>query len=268
MSSAEQGQIYSINSLATLVIMFVYGTIQDQLGIKRKLVIFISAVAACVGPFVQFVYQPMLTAGGTTRFIGVLLGSIVLSAGFMAGCSLFEAITERYSRKFGFEYGQSRAWGSFGYAVVALCAGFLFNINPMLNFWVGSICGLGMLCVYAFWVPAEQKEELKKEADPNAAPTNPSFKEMVSVLKMPTLWVLIVFMLFTNTFYTVFDQQMFPNYYASLFPTTEIGNATYGTLNSFQVFLESAMMGVVPIIMKKIGVRLSLIHISEPTRRS
>ena len=140
MSSAEQGQIYSINSLATLVIMFVYGTIQDQLGIKRKLVIFISAVAACVGPFLQFVYQPMLTAGGTTRFIGVLLGSIVLSAGFMAGCSLFEAITERYSRKFGFEYGQSRAWGSFGYAVVALCAGFLFNINPLLNFWVGSIC--------------------------------------------------------------------------------------------------------------------------------
>ena len=229
MTSAEQGQIYSINSLATLVIMFAYGAIQDQLGIKRKLVIFVSAIAALVGPFVQFVYAPMLTAGGTTRFIGVLIGSIVLSSGFMAGCSLFEALTERYSRKFGFEYGQSRAWGSFGYAIVALCAGFLFNINPLLNFWVGSICGLGMLCVYAFWVPAKQKEELKKEADPNAAPTNPSFKEMISVLKMPTLWVLIVFMLFTNT------------------------------LNSFQVFLESAMMGVVPIIMKKIGVRNSLL---------
>ena len=236
MTSAEQGQIYSINSLATLVIMFAYGAIQDQLGIKRKLVIFVSAIAALVGPFVQFVYAPMLTAGGTTRFIGVLIGSIVLSAGFMAGCSLFEALTERYSRKFGFEYGQSRAWGSFGYAIVALCAGFLFNINPLLNFWVGSICGLGMLCIYAFWVPAEQKEELKKEADPNAAPTNPSFKEMISVLKMPTLWVLIVFMLFTNTFYTVFDQQMFPNYYASLFSTTEIGNA-----------------------MKKIGVRNSML---------
>ena len=185
MTSAEQGQIYSINSLATLVIMFAYGAIQDQLGIKRKLVIFVSAIAALVGPFVQFVDAPMLTAGGTTRFIGVLIGSIVLSSGFMAGCSLFEALTERYSRKFGFEYGQSRAWGSFGYAIVALCAGFLFNINPLLNFWVGSICGLGMLCVYAFWVPAKQKEELKKEADPNAAPTNPSFKEMISVLKMP-----------------------------------------------------------------------------------
>ena len=30
MTSAEQGQIYSINSLATLVIMFAYGAIQDQ----------------------------------------------------------------------------------------------------------------------------------------------------------------------------------------------------------------------------------------------
>ena len=69
---------------------------------------------------------------------------------------------------------------------LALCAGFLFNINPLINFWVGSAFGLGMLLVYAFWVPAEQKEELKKETDPNAAPTNPSLKEMVAVLKMPT----------------------------------------------------------------------------------
>ncbi|MBM6687218.1 MFS transporter, partial [Faecalicatena contorta] len=78
-----------------------------------------------------------------------------------------------------------------------------------------------------FWVPAEQKAELKKEAD-STERTNPTLKEMVSVLGMPTLWVLIVFMIFTNTFYTVFDQQMFPTYYSSLFPTTEIGDATYG----------------------------------------
>ncbi|NMM94002.1 MFS transporter [Bifidobacterium oedipodis] len=259
LNSTEVGTIYSINSLATLIIMFAYGAIQDQLGIKRKLVVAVSVIAACVGPFVTFVYAPMIQAGGTTRWIGAFIGSIVLSAGFMAGCSLFEAVTERYSRKFGFEYGQSRAWGSFGYAIVALCAGWLFNINPLINFWVGSAFGVGMLLVFLLWIPAEQKEELKKEADPNAAPTNPSFKEMVAVLKMPTLWVLIVFMLLTNTFYTVFDQQMFPTYYANLFATPEIGNATYGTLNGIQVFVESAMMGVVPIIMKKIGVRNALL---------
>ena len=148
----------------------------------------------------------MINAGGVTRWAGALIGSIVLSAGFMAACSLSKAVTERYSRKFNFEYGQSRAWGSFSYAIVPLCAGFLFNISPMINFWIGTACGVGMLLVYAFWVPAEQKEELKKEADPNAEKTNPSFKEMVGVLKMPTLWVLIVFMLLTNTFYT--DKQL------------------------------------------------------------
>ena len=50
MTSAQQGEIYSINSLATLIIMFAYGTIQDQLGIKRRLVVVVSAIAACVGP--------------------------------------------------------------------------------------------------------------------------------------------------------------------------------------------------------------------------
>lgn len=188
-----------------------------------------------------------------------LVGSVVLSAGFMAGCSLIEAVTERYSRRFNFEYGQSRAWGSFGYAIVALVAGFVFNINPMINFWLGSAFGVGMLIVYLTWYPAEQREALKEAADPNAAPTNPTIKDMLGVLKMPTLWVLIVFMLLTNTFYTVFDQQMFPTYYASLFPNEATGNAVYGTLNSVQVFCESAMMGVVPIIMRKVGVRNALL---------
>ncbi|RBP98583.1 MFS transporter [Bifidobacterium aemilianum] len=256
MNNTQVGNIYSVNSLATLIIMFVYGVLQDELGIKRRLTIFISAIAALVGPFVQFIYMPLIQSH---LMVGAILGSVVLSAGFMSGCSLLEAVTERYSRKFGFEYGQSRAWGSFGYAIVALVGGIVFNINPMINFWLGSAFGVGMLMVYAFWVPQEQKEELRKEADPNAEKTNPSLKEMVSVLGMPALWLLIVFMMFTNTFYTVFDQQMFPKYYADLFSTPALGTQVYGYLNSFQVFLESAMMGVVPVIMRKIGVRNSLL---------
>lgn len=259
MTAAQQGDIYSVNSLVTLFIMFFYGIIQDNLGIKRRLVIVVSCIAACVGPFAQFVYKPLLLAGGTTKFIGVLLGSIVLSAGFMAGCSLIEAITERYSRHFGFEYGQSRAWGSFGYAIVALIAGPLFNIDMKWNFWLGSLFGVGMLCVYLFWRPAEQQEELKKEADPNAPRTNPTAKEMISVLGMGSLWALIIFMLFTNTFYTVFDQQMFPSYYKSLFATPAQGAEWYSILNAAEVFCESAMMGVVPVIMDHIGVRNSLL---------
>ena len=251
LNGAEVGTIYSINSLATLVLMFCYGLIQDNLGLKRHLVLVISAIAALVGPFVQFIYAPLMR---TNMMAAAVIGSIVLSAGFMAGCSLIEAVTERYSRKFNFEYGQSRAWGSFGYAIVALVAGIVFNINPMINFWLGSAFGVGMLIVYLTWYPADQREALN-----DAEPTNPSLKEMVKVLRMPALWVLIVFMLLTNTFYTVFDQQMFPTYYASLFPTEATGNTVYGILNSVQVFCESAMMGVVPIIMRKVGVRNALL---------
>lgn len=256
LNGAEVGTIYSINSLATLVLMFCYGLIQDNLGLKRHLVLVISAIAALVGPFVQFIYAPLMR---TNMMAAAVIGSIVLSAGFMAGCSLIEAVTERYSRKFNFEYGQSRAWGSFGYAIVALVAGIVFNINPMINFWLGSAFGVGMLIVYLTWYPADQREALKEAAAPDAEPTNPSLKEMVKVLRMPALWVLIVFMLLTNTFYTVFDQQMFPTYYASLFPTEATGNTVYGILNSVQVFCESAMMGVVPIIMRKVGVRNALL---------
>lgn len=255
-NGAEVGTIYSINSLATLVLMFCYGLIQDNLGLKRHLVLAISTIAALVGPFVQFIYAPLMR---TNMMAAAMIGSIVLSAGFMAGCSLIEAVTERYSRKFNFEYGQSRAWGSFGYAIVALVAGIVFNINPMINFWLGSAFGVGMLIVYLTWYPADQRAALKEESAPDAEPTNPSLKEMVKVLRMPALWVLIVFMLLTNTFYTVFDQQMFPTYYASLFPTEATGNTVYGILNSVQVFCESAMMGVVPIIMRKIGVRNALL---------
>ena len=256
LNGAEVGTIYSINSLATLVLMLCYGLIQDNLGLKRHLVLAISTIAALVGPFVQFIYAPLMR---TNMMAAAMIGSIVLSAGFMAGCSLIEAVTERYSRKFNFEYGQSRAWGSFGYAIVALVAGIVFNINPMINFWLGSAFGVGMLIVYLTWYPADQRAALKEESAPDAEPTNPSLKEMVKVLRMPALWVLIVFMLLTNTFYTVFDQQMFPTYYASLFPTEATGNTVYGILNSVQVFCESAMMGVVPIIMRKIGVRNALL---------
>lgn len=63
LSGTEVGTIYSINSAMTMIIMFCYGIIQDQLGIKRKLIIVVSVISACVGPFVQFVYAPMINAG-------------------------------------------------------------------------------------------------------------------------------------------------------------------------------------------------------------
>ncbi|MFR5004596.1 MAG: MFS transporter [Bifidobacterium dentium] len=136
--------------------MFVYGAIQDQLGIKRKLVIFVSAIAALVGPFVQFVYAPMLTAGGTTRFIGVLIVSSCCPQVSWPVLPV-RGTHQRYSRKSA-EYGQSRAGSS---ATPSWrCAGFLF-INPLLN--LGRLHLRPRHAGVYVWVLAEQKEELKKK---------------------------------------------------------------------------------------------------------
>ena len=253
-TNTQVGTVYSVNSLATLILMFVYGTLQDRLGYKRYVQVFIAAISALVAPFMIFVYEPLLK---NNFMVGVVLGSVVLSAGFMAGVGLLEALAERFSRRYNFEYGQARMWGSFGYAVVALLAGFLFTIDPHLNFYVGSAIGIVNLLLVLLWkapVPAEEKDLTTEEKA-----SQPGLREMVALLKMPSLWLIIVFVFFSWTFYTVFDQQMFPDFYVGLFETAEAGQRTYGILNSVQVFAEAAMMGIIPILMRKVGVRTTLL---------
>ncbi|MFT0847606.1 MFS transporter [Actinomycetaceae bacterium L2_0104] len=252
-TNTQVGTLYAVNSGATLILMFFYGTIQDRLGYKRTIQAFIAAISALVGPFMIFVYEPLLKSN---FMLGVVIGSVVLSAGFMAGVGLLEALAERFSRRYNFEYGQARMWGSFGYAVVALAAGFLFTIDPHLNFWAGSVLGLLNLLLVLLWkapVPEEEEKSVLEEA------STPGIREMVGVLRMPALWVVIVLVFFSWTFYTVFDQQMFPDFYTGLFSSHEVGERTYGVLNSVQVFAEAAMMGVVPIIMRKLGVKNTLL---------
>ncbi|KUM30506.1 galactoside permease [Arthrobacter sp. EpRS66] len=257
LSGAQVGTVYSVNSLATLVLMFAYGAIQDRLGIRKHLAIILAAVTALIGPFATWVYQPLLQSHFMT---GVIFGAIVLSIGFLAGVGLFEALTERFSRRFNFEYGQARMWGSFGYAVVALAAGFLFTINPALNFWIGSALGLIHLLLLVFSRTAEPPVIKKTPVEGILSPAStPTFREMLGLFRLPSLWLIILFVMLSWTFYTVFDQQMFPDYYTGLFPTPEIGQQIYGILNSVQVFLEAAMLGIVPIIMRRVGVRTSLL---------
>lgn len=257
LSGSQVGTVYSVNSLATLLLMFGYGAIQDRLGIKKHLAITLAAVTALVGPFCTWVYQPLLQSHFMT---GVILGAIVLSIGFLAGVGLFEALTERFSRRFKFEYGQARMWGSFGYAVVALAAGFLFTINPALNFWIGSAMGLIHLLLLVFTRTGEPPVVKKVQVEGILSPAStPSFREMLGLFRLPSLWLIILFVMLSWTFYTVFDQQMFPDYYTGLFATPEIGQQVYGILNSVQVFLEAAMLGIVPIIMRRVGVRTSLL---------
>lgn len=139
--------------------------------------------------------------------------------------------------------------------MVALVAGFLFTANPHLNFIMGSVFGIALLLIQLFWKPGPTDHHEPGTVEP----TQPGIREMAGLLGMKSLWLIIVFVIFSWTFYTVFDQQMFPDFYTGLFETEERGEQIYGILNSAQVFCEAAMMGVVPIIMRKVGVRNTLL---------
>lgn len=258
-TGAQVGTIYSFGSAVALVLMFVYGSLQDKLGMKKTMLKFFAVCEILVGPFFTWVYVPMLTAN---FYVGAVVGAIYLSVAFLAACPVFEAVTERLSRRYSFEYGQARAWGSFGYAVAALCAGFLFTMNPNLIFWTGSAVAAVQLIVLISMRPesdASLTAQYEVKAESIKESTTPSFSEIVGVFKLAEVWKMIVFVIMSWTFYTVFDQQMFPEFFTRFFETPEAGQQAYGVLNSIEVFLEFLMMGLVPILMRKIGVRKAIL---------
>lgn len=256
LSGSSVGTIYSTNSFVTLILMFVYGILQDKLVIKRTLLIFCSSLSVLVGPFFIWIYGPLIKSN---FIVALILGSLFLSAGFLSSAGIYEAVAERFSRFFNFKYGQARAWGSFGYAISALVAGFLFVYNPNLNFWLGSVLGLLLFLILIFWKSKKENTIDKKIGDASTEASVPNIKEILMLLKVKDVWIIIIFIMFTWSFYTIYDQQMFPDFYTKLFASPEVGQQWYGTLNSIQVFFEALMMAIVPYIMLKIGVKNTLI---------
>ena len=257
-TGVQVGTIYSFGSAAALILMFVYGSIQDKLGLKKNLLIFFVSCQILLAPFFTWVYVPMLASN---FYFGAIIGAIYLSVAYLAACPVFEAVCERMSRRYKFEYGQARAWGSLGYAISALLAGFLFTINPYLVFWVGSAVACVNLYIIITVSPEKDPQNLEKWEYKGNIQENktPSFAEIIGVFKIADVWKIIAFIIVSWTFYTVFDQQMFPEFFTKFFETPEKGQQFYGMLNSFQVFLEFIMMGLIPILMRKIGVKKSLL---------
>ena len=258
-TGAQVGTIYSFGCAVSLVLMFVYGSLQDKLGMKKTLLRFFITCQIFVGPFFTWVYAPMLAAN---FYVGAAIGAVYLSVSFLAACPVLEAVTERLSRRYSFEYGQARAWGSFGYAVSALCAGFLFTMNPNLIFWTGSAVAVIELIVLLALKPennASLCEQYEVRLESLKESKTPSFGEIIGVFKLVEVWKMIVFVIMSWTFYTVFDQKMFPEFFTRFFSTPGAGQQAYGVLNSIEVFLEFLMMGLVPILMRKIGVRKAIL---------
>jgi OHS family lactose permease-like MFS transporter len=136
LSGAATGIIFSVNAIFALCMQPLYGYISDKIGLKKKILSFISLLLVFVGPFYIFIYGPLLKHN---VFWGAIVGGIYLAVAFLAGIGAIESYIEKISRKYDFEYGKSRMWGSLGWAAATFFAGQLFNINPNINFWVASV---------------------------------------------------------------------------------------------------------------------------------
>ncbi|MFJ6971824.1 oligosaccharide MFS transporter [Limosilactobacillus mucosae] len=258
-SGAQVGEIYSFNSAFSLIMNLVYSNIQDRLGIRRNLLVFCAVLQVFLGPFFTFLFVPMLRAH---FLMGALIGSCYLTLAYLSASPMFEALTERVSRRFNYQYGSARGWGSFGYALSALIAGFLFTIDPALLFWLGSGIAVVLLILLLCWNPIRNEKDVAKFENPMVKErenSKPASKDFLNIFKIRSLWEIAIFLVFSGTFYTIFDQQMFPQFFTQFFKTQAIGDHMYGILNSVEVFLEAIMMGFVPLLMKKIGVRRTIL---------
>ncbi|AYE51996.1 MFS transporter [Priestia megaterium NCT-2] len=248
LNGSATGLIFSVNAIFALCMQPLYGYISDRIGLKKHVLFFISCLLVFVGPFYIFVYGPLLQYN---VLIGAIIGGLYLGVAFLAGIGAIETYIEKVSRKYKFEYGKSRMWGSLGWAAATFFAGQLFNINPHINFWVASVSAI-ILVAIIFSVKVEMSSYEMEKAE------SVTLRDVGSLFLLKEFWFFMIYVVGVTCVYGVYDQQ-FPIYYASLFPTESIGNQVFGYLNSFQVFLEAGMMFAAPFIVNKIGAKNSLI---------
>lgn len=239
------GLIFGINAAFTLLMQPLYGYISDKLGVRKDLLIYLSGILIFTGPFFIYVYGPLLKMN---VILGAIVGGIFLGVGFLASCGAVESYIEKISRKYDFEYGRARMWGSLGWAVTTFFAGQLFNINPSYNFWIASIAAIIMFLII-LTTKIEVTDDEAKKAD------SVKIQDVFNLFKLKDFWFFVIFVLGVTC---VYDQQ-FPNYFAEQFATAKLGNQMFGYLNSFQVFLEAGMMFMAPKIVNKLGARNSLL---------
>lgn len=257
LSGEQLGVVYAANSAAAMFFMIFYGFIQDKLQIGKAVVTFQSIMMILIGPFLIYVYEPLLRQD---FILGVCIGAPVLSAGFISGSALIDSFIERISRLCNFEFGPARFWGSFGYAAATLVAGLSFGIDPHINFWLASGVAAIYFIINLFFKPT-QKLSVSNNTPQIIVPKPniPTISEILSLFALRKFWLFVVFIIGTFSFYTIYDQQLFPNFYTSFFEKEETGYKIYGYLNSFQVFLEASCMIIAPYFINKLGAKKSLL---------
>lgn len=251
LTGEEIGFSFSAIAVVALCVQPVYGFIQDKLGLRKNLLWFVGLLLLLSGPFFIYIYGPLLL---NHVILGSIAGGVYVGSTFFAGIGALESYTERVSRITKFEYGRARMWGSLGWATATFFAGHFININPNINFWIGSASAVIFLSLL-FLLPVNKIHSMDQLEYGKTDEIR--LKDALGLLKLPNFWALVVFVMGVSV-YNIYDQQ-FSVYFVSLFPSPEKGNSMYGFLNSFQVFLEAFCMFLAPFLVNRIGAKNGLL---------
>jgi OHS family lactose permease-like MFS transporter len=249
LKATDTGIIFSVLSVSALCAQVCYGFIQDRLGLRKNLLWYITALLILSGP-AYLIFGYLLSVN---ILLGSVFGGLFIGLTFNGGIGVLESYTERVARQSTFEFGKARMWGSLGWAVATFFAGLLFNINPKLNFLVASCSGL----VFFFLLIQLKVNTAASLETVELGAEKVKIADALRLITLPKFRALIFFVVGT-CIYGVYDQQ-FPVYFASQFATLREGNAMFGYLNSFQVFLEAAGMFCAPWLVNRIGAKNGLI---------
>jgi len=247
-SATQTGWLYAINAFIALTMQPFFGFISDKFGTKKSLIFLIIALLLPVGPFFIYVYAPLLVS---SFWLGAVLGGIYLGIIFNSGCGVIDSYIDKISRRYSFEYGRVRMWGSLGWAAAAYIVGRNINDNPNLSFWLASIAiVLAAVCFMLTKITVTLEEE-KMTSSLKAG-------HVLELMKDKQFWMLIIFTLFVTQIYDTYDQQ-FAQYFSLQFPSVDEGNKWYGTLASIQVCGETLFLGLMPWFVNRVGAKWALV---------
>lgn len=190
-SATKTGLLYSVNAFIALLMQPFFGFISDKFGLKKRLIWFLVAMLLPVGPFFIYLYAPLLVH---SFWLGALLGGVYLGIIFNSGCGVIDSYIDKISRRYQFEYGRVRMWGSLGWAAAAWIVGKYIDSNPNLAFWLASIAiVIAAICFMLTKIELSEAEMQKTSAL--------KVSHALELAKNGQFWMLLVFTLFVTQIY-------------------------------------------------------------------
>ena len=245
------GIVFAVNGFCAVLIKPVYGFLIDRLGLRKDLLFFISLISITVFPFFFYIYKPLLQH---VLYLGIVAGAVFLSMGYYAGCAAAESYLDRFGRLFDLEFGQIRMWGAIGSVFSAASTGYIFNINPMINFGISSVGAL-MILVIVMTLKIEVSDEVKSRI---IAKEKTTLKDITALFQQRKFWTFVLYVCGVVWVLFVAEQQ-YPRFFITFFPSKEAGHQMYGYLGAASLGCEFLFMMIAPGIVNRLGPKCGML---------